>query len=78
VTIEKPVDQVQIARPAASCADSESSRKLRLRTCSERRRFLVPYVNSLNRGLLTKRVRETIQRVARNAIDALNSRLVEN
>jgi hypothetical protein len=56
VTIEKAIDQVQIARPAAPCADSELAGQVRLRTRREGGNLLVPDVHPLDIALTTKRV----------------------
>ena len=41
MTIVKPIDEMEIARPTASRAHSELSGQLRFRAGSERRRFFV-------------------------------------
>src|SRR6202007_380624 len=61
VTVEKPVDQMQIARPAASCADGKPSGNLRFRARGKRSGFLVPHVDPFNGSLLTKRIGDAIQ-----------------
>jgi hypothetical protein len=76
MAVKKSVDQMQIARPTASRTDGEFSGKLSFRTRGERSRFLVPHVDPFNGRLLTKRIREAVQRVASDAIDALDSSLV--
>src|SRR5208283_1442167 len=56
VTIEQAVDQMQIARSAASGADGELTRQMRLGACRESGNFLVPDVDPLDLVLAPDRV----------------------
>jgi hypothetical protein len=44
VGVEQPVDQMQVARPAAACADRKLARDRRLAGCGERGNLLVAHV----------------------------------
>jgi hypothetical protein len=73
VAIEQPVDQVQIARPAAPGADREFPRQMRLGACRECANLLVPDMDPLDLGLAPDRVGQSIQTVADNAVDPLDT-----
>src|ERR1700685_635999 len=73
MTVEQSVDQMQIARSAAAGADREITREMRLRTCCKGRDLLVPDMNPFYLSLATKRVCQTIEAIADDAIDALDA-----
>src|SRR5580658_8674301 len=73
MTVEQSVDQMQIARSAAAGADREITREMRLRTCCKGRDLLVPDMNPFDLSLATKRVCQTIEAIADDAIDALDA-----
>jgi len=52
MTVIQPVDQVQIARAAASGADCELSRQVRLGAGREGCRFFMPHMDPVDRTLL--------------------------
>src|SRR5215813_10896199 len=69
VAIVESVDQVQIARTAASRADRQCSRKVRFRSCGKGGRLFVPQMNPLKAVGGANRVRNAVKRVAGQAID---------
>src|SRR5271170_1330014 len=73
MTVEQSVDQMQIARSAAAGADREITREMRLRTCCKGRDLFVPDMNPFDLSLATKRVCQTIEAIADDAIDALDA-----
>ncbi len=78
LAIEQPVDQVQVARAATAGADGESAGDVRLGAGSEGRALLVSHVDPFDVAVhAAQRVRETVERIADNAIDALDARLAQ-
>jgi hypothetical protein len=71
VTIKQTVDEVEIARSAAACADSELSGQMRLGARSERGDFLVPDVDPLDLSLAPYGVSQPIEAITDYAVDAL-------
>ena len=74
MTIEQSIDEVQIARPAAACADGEFSRQMRLGAGRECGDLLVPYVEPLDLAMAADGIRQPIEAVADDAINALDPR----
>jgi hypothetical protein len=72
VAIKVAIDEVQITRSAAA-ADHEITREMRLRTRCKGCNLLVPDRNPFDSFLTTKRVRQTIEAIADDAIDALDA-----
>ena len=70
LTIEQPVDEVQIARSTASGADRKLSCQVRLGTGRKGRDLLVPHMNPLDLSLAADRIGQPIQAVADDAIYA--------
>ena len=77
MTIEEAVDQVQITGPAASGADRELARQMRLGTRSERGHLLVPDMHPVYPALTAERVGQPVEAVSDNAIDSLDTRCCE-
>jgi hypothetical protein len=73
VTVIKAVDQVQVAWAATSGAHGQLAREMGLCTRGEGGGFFVSHVNPSNLGLRSNRVGDSIQRVARESINALNA-----
>ena len=73
MAIEEAIDKVQIARSAAAGADREITREMRLRTRCKGRDLLVPDMNPFDLSLATKRVCQTIEAIADDAIDTLDA-----
>src|ERR1700683_1834020 len=73
VAIKEAIDEMQIARSAAAGADREITREMRLRTRCKGGDLLVPDRNPFDFFLATKRVRQTIEAIADDAIDALDA-----
>jgi hypothetical protein len=72
VTIEEAIDEVQIARPAASRADGEPARQMRLGTGSEGGDFLVSDVDPLDLSLAPYGVSQPIEAITHDTVDALD------
>src|SRR5271167_16416 len=73
MTVKQAIDEVQIAWSAAAGADREITRQMRLRTRGKGRVLLVPDMNPFDLSLATKRVCQTIEAIADDAIDALDA-----
>lgn len=73
VAIKQAIYEVQITRSAAAGADREITREMRLRTRCKRRDFLMPDMNPFDLSLAAKRVGQTIEAIADDAIDALDA-----
>jgi hypothetical protein len=65
ITIGQTINKILIAQPAATIA---------LRACSKRASFLVPDMNPFDLAWTTKLVGQTVQTIADDAINPLNSR----
>ena len=74
VAIEQAIDEVQIARPAAARADGQLSRQMRLGAGRECGDLLVPYMEPLDLAMAADGIRQPIEAVADDAIDALDPR----
>src|SRR6266436_2067760 len=77
VTIVKPINQMHVARPAASRADGQASGKVSLGAGGKRCRLFMSDMNPLKLFLFSNRVCKPIERVARKAINPFHSRLNE-
>ena len=73
VTVKKPVDEVQIARPAASRADRERLAEMRVSARCEGRNFLVTDVHLFDLSLLANGVGQPVQAVSDDTVDALHT-----
>ena len=73
VTIEQAVDEVQIARSAAPGADRELTRQMRLGAGREGSDLLVPDMDPFDLPLAAYRIRQTVQAVTDNSIDAVHA-----
>ena len=78
VTVEQPVDQVQVARPATTGADRQLARQVRFRTRGESGNLLMPNMNPLDLALATQLVGQTVKTVANDAVYPLDTRCSEN
>jgi hypothetical protein len=74
LTIEQAVDEVQIARSAASRADRKLSCQVRLGTGRKGRDLLMTDVDPLNLALSPQRIGKPVQAVADDAVDPLHAR----
>ncbi len=72
MAVEQPVDEVQIARPAAAGADRQGVGQMGLGPGREGGHLLVTHVNPFDLALATDRVGQAVQAVADDAVDALN------
>ena len=78
MTVEQPVDEVQVAGSAATGADDETPREVSLRTGCECRHFLVPHVNPFDLALAPQGVRDAVETVADDSVHALDAGAREN
>ena len=65
---------MQIAWSAAPCAHGEFARQMRLCAGSERSDLLMPDMNSLDFTVPTNSIRQTVEAVADDAVDAFHAR----
>ncbi len=72
MTIEETVDEMQVTGTTASGADREPIRQMRFRASSKSRRFLVPHVDPLDLFMFADGIRESIERISRQAVDTLH------
>ena len=77
MTVEQPVDEMQIARSAAARADRELAGQMRLGAGREGRDLLVPDMEPLDLALPANGVGQAVQAVADNTVDALDARRCE-
>src|ERR1700723_756110 len=73
LAIVKAVDQVQVSGPAASGAYSQFAGEMRLCARRERGCLLIASANPLNLLAGANRIRDAIERIARDAENSLNS-----
>src|SRR5580704_4806843 len=78
VTVEKAVDQMQIARATASGADGKISGQMRLRAGGESSRLFVTAMNPVDVAALAQRFRDPVETIANDAIDPANADRVEH
>jgi hypothetical protein len=74
LAIVKAIDQMHVAGPAASGANSQFAGKMRLRARRERGCFLVARTNPLDLFTAANRIRDAIERIARQAVNSLDAR----
>src|ERR1700758_5264290 len=73
VTIKQTVDEVQIARSTAACADGKLAGQMSLGPGGKRGNLLVPDMKPLDFAVPADCVRQTVQAVADDAVDAFHS-----
>jgi hypothetical protein len=73
VAIEQTVDEVQIARSAAACADGQLAGQMRLGTGGECGDLLVPDMEPFDLALTADGIRQPVEAVADDAVDALDA-----
>src|ERR1700761_7918716 len=73
LTVVKAVDQMQVSRTAAACADGYLTGQVSLGARGESRRLLMAHMNPLNAGACANRICYSVQGVAAYAVDPLNS-----
>src|SRR5262249_29328782 len=78
VAVEQPVDEREIARPAAAGADRELTREMGLGTGRKGCDFLVPDMNPFDLALTAQRVGQPVETVTDDAVNAFDSRGGEN
>jgi hypothetical protein len=74
VTIKQTVDEVQIARSAAPRAYGDFSRQMRLGAGGECGDLLVSHMEPIDFAVPTDGIRQTVQAVADDAVDAFHAR----
>ena len=74
MTIKQTIDQMQIARSAAACADGELPRQVRLGAGGEGRDFLVSDMQPLDLPLPADSIGQTIEAVPDDPVNALHPR----
>jgi hypothetical protein len=72
MTVKQTVDEVQIAGTAASRAYREFAGQMRLSSRRKRCNLLVPDMEPLDLAMPADGVRQTVEAVANNPVDALN------
>ena len=78
VGIKQAVDQMEVARAAAAAAYGQIAGKLCFRTGGEGAHFLMPHVNPFNGFLPAEGVRNGVQTVTHNAVNALYPGFFQN
>ena len=73
LAVVEAVDQVQIARPAASGADRQLARQGRFGSGGEGGRLFVPHADPLDPAAHSNRIGDAVERIARHAINALHT-----
>ena len=74
LAIVKAIDQMHVSGPAASGAYSQFASEMRLCTRRERGCLLMPHANPLDILAGANRIRDAIERIAREAVNSLNAR----
>jgi hypothetical protein len=77
VRVVQPVDQVQVTRATTGSAYRELTLDRGIASGGERGRFLVTDVLPGDRPVLIQRVGEAVERIAGDAVDALNPSALE-
>jgi len=78
MTIEQTVDEMQVAGSAASCADRELSRQMRLGAGREGRDLLVPHMDPFDLALAPNCVRQPIQAISDDTVNPFDPRCGED
>src|SRR5277367_5716937 len=74
MAVEQPVDEVQIAGPAAASTNGEFTGQVRFGTSRKGSDLLMADVNPLDLALSSHRVGESVEAITDNAIDPFNAR----
>lgn len=74
VAIEQAIDEMQVAGSATTGTHRDAAGEMRLCAGGKGRDLLVAHVNPFDLALATNRVREAVQAVAHDSIDALDAR----
>jgi hypothetical protein len=78
VAVEQTVYQMKVAWPAATCADSELSSQMRFSSGGKSGSFFVAGMNPFDVTAFSEGLRQTIQAVADDAVDAFHSRRMKD
>ena len=71
--VEEPVDEMQVARPAGARTDRQIARHLGFAGGGESRNLLMPDMHPFDRAPASQRLRETVQTVAHDPVNALDA-----
>jgi len=77
IGVKQPVDQVQVPWPAAARADRELARHRGFARGGERGRLLVTHVLPGHAAVTAQRVREAVQRIPRQPVDAADTGVLQ-
>src|ERR1700739_1529625 len=72
MSLEQPVDQVQISRATAARAHRKAAGQVRFGRRGERGHLLVPYMDPFDLALPPQRIGNAVQAVADDAVDSLH------
>jgi hypothetical protein len=76
VSIEQPVDEMQVARSARARADRQVAGHLRFAGSGKGRDLLMAYMNPFDRTPAAQRLGETVQAIAYDPEDSLDASLL--
>jgi hypothetical protein len=78
VAVKQSVDEMEIARPTASCTYSKLPSQMSFRTRGEGCRLLVSGMDPLDVAAFTEGFRQPVQAVANDAVNALDTGGMQN
>src|SRR5579863_3459450 len=78
MTVEQSVNQMQISRTATSRAHRQLASQVSIRACGKRRRFFMPGMDPGDIASLSQRLRDSIEAVPNDAVDAAHADRMEN
>jgi len=73
VAIVKAVDQVQVARAAATCTHREMPGQMRVRPGGKRGGFLMPHVNPLHVAPLPDGIGDAVEGISSQTVNPIHS-----
>jgi hypothetical protein len=77
MSIEEPIDEMQVSRSARTCTDRQIARDVRLTGCSEGGDLFMPHVNPFDGATPSQRFCETVQTVSNDPEDSLYACLLQ-
>ena len=78
VGVKQAIDQMEVPGAAAAAAYSQIPAQLGFRARGKSRHFLMPHMNPFNGLPPPQSVRNGVQAIPHNAVNPLNSRLLQN
>src|SRR6202521_3095522 len=78
LAIVKAIDQMHVSRPAASGAHRQFASEMRFCTGGERGCLLMAHANPLDVLAGANRIRDAIERIARDSVNSLNVRFQQD